>query len=96
MTYPTPRSYLQAQPIGVLGFLSHSCSTFRSHLHFRLIVPVRRFLLPESESSLPIPSLTNRQFVLTEQVAGDLIQRELFWYREHLFKHVRLGWKEVS
>ena len=44
----------------------------------------------------PIPSLTNRQFVVTGLASEvEKVQRELFWYREELLKKVLASWKEV-
>lgn len=62
----------------------------------RFILPIERFVLPKSVTSAPIPSLTNRQFVVTG-LASDVekAQRELFWYREELLKRVQANWKEV-
>jgi hypothetical protein len=48
---------------------------------------------------MTIPTLSDRQFVLTKSnltLAEEKAQRELFWYREELFKCVRGRWREVS
>ena len=42
--------------------------------------------------------LSDRQFVVDKtklSVAEYKLQRELFWYREELFKSVRGHWREV-
>jgi hypothetical protein len=45
-----------------------------------------------------MPSLSGRQFVVNKSKLSSediKLQRELFWYREELFKAVRGRWKEV-
>ena len=62
------------------------------------MIPIRKYLLSEEERSQPIPALSDRQFVVQEskltQPETDL-QKELFWYREHLFHCIRGQWREV-
>ncbi|PCH38067.1 hypothetical protein WOLCODRAFT_114758 [Wolfiporia cocos MD-104 SS10] len=63
----------------------------------RLIIPIKKMLLPEESTSKPIPTLSDRQFVVTKSnltSAEEKAQRELFWYREELFKIVRGYWRE--
>ncbi|KDQ07911.1 hypothetical protein BOTBODRAFT_139417 [Botryobasidium botryosum FD-172 SS1] len=63
----------------------------------RVLLPLRRVSLPPSVTSQPIPMLSDRQFVVSKShlsSAEESIQRELFWYREELFKCVRGRWKE--
>lgn len=65
----------------------------------RILLPVKKFALPDDEVQKPIPTLSDRQFVvsksgLTEE--QERTQRELFWYREALFKYIRGRWKEVG
>lgn len=46
----------------------------------------------------PIPSLTERQFVVskTRQSSSDeQASRELFWYREELMQRIQARWNEV-
>jgi len=61
-------------------------------------MPVKRFLLPESQISQEIPTLSDRQFVVSKSKLSaqeDRHRRELFWYREELFKSVKGTWREV-
>ncbi|RDB21392.1 hypothetical protein Hypma_011623 [Hypsizygus marmoreus] len=65
----------------------------------RLVIPIRKFLLSEEQLSQPIPTLSDRQFVvqkskLSAQEAK--AQREFFWYREHLFQCIRGQWRETG
>lgn len=65
----------------------------------RIVVPVKKFRLSEEQLSKPIPTLSDRQFVVNRSKLSDAetrIQRELFWYREELFKCIRGRWQEVS
>ena len=59
---------------------------------------MKKFLLPEEIVSQPIPTLSDRQFVVNKSrltTAEERNQRELFWYREELFKFIRGHWREV-
>jgi hypothetical protein len=63
-----------------------------------IILPVKRFLLPESQTDKPIPTLSDRQFVVSKSKLTkreEKHQKELFWYREELFKRVKGRWREV-
>jgi hypothetical protein len=65
----------------------------------RIVVPVKKYLLSEDQLSQPIPTLSDRQFVVQKSKLSSSeakAQRELFWYREELFKCVRGRWREVS
>lgn len=65
----------------------------------RILLPLRRVSLTKEHTSQPIPMLSDRQFIVSKSnltAAEESIQRELFWYREELFKCVRGRWKEVS
>ncbi|KAF8844938.1 hypothetical protein BDN67DRAFT_942470 [Paxillus ammoniavirescens] len=65
----------------------------------RIIVPVKRFRLSEDVISRPIPSLSDRQFIVAKSsmsVGEEKTQRELFWYREELLKIVQGRWKEAN
>lgn len=60
---------------------------------------MRKFILSEEQLDEPIPTLSDRQFVvskdkLTEEESK--AQRALFWYRETLFKYIHGVWKEVG
>ncbi|EAU88629.2 hypothetical protein CC1G_12021 [Coprinopsis cinerea okayama7 len=65
----------------------------------RIVLPIKKMILPESVTSQPIPTLSDRQFVVTKSGLTDVeqkLQRELFWYREELFKCVRGQWQETG
>jgi hypothetical protein len=56
-------------------------------------------ILPEEFITKPIPTLSDRQFVVAKSdltAAEQKVQQELFWYREELFKCIRGQWQEVS
>ena len=62
------------------------------------MLPIRKIRLSEELVSRPIPTLSDRQFVVDKSGLSDAeekTQRELFWYREELFKCVRGSWTEV-
>jgi hypothetical protein len=63
-----------------------------------MILPLKKIQLPEEVTSQAIPMLSDRQFVVEKMklsVEEDKLQRELFWYREELFKSVHGHWREV-
>ncbi|KAF8334324.1 TRAPP II complex [Cantharellus anzutake] len=63
----------------------------------RLFLPVKRFVLSSQDCTAPIPALTNRQFVVSKEKLSqeeERLQRELFWYREELFKMIEATWTE--
>lgn len=63
-----------------------------------MILPLKKFQLPEEVTSQAIPMLSDRQFVVGKTKLSpeeDKLQRELFWYREELFKSVCGYWREV-
>ncbi|KAF9075275.1 TRAPP II complex [Rhodocollybia butyracea] len=65
----------------------------------RLVIPLKKFLLSDEHVSKPIPTLSDRQFVVDKTKLSDAeqkIQRELFWYREELFKSLRCQWREAG
>ncbi|KAG8937942.1 hypothetical protein FRC00_008884 [Tulasnella sp. 408] len=65
----------------------------------RIILPLKRLSLPVAVTQQPIPTLSNRQFVVSKEklsVTEEQVQRELFWYREHLFKSLKAHWREPS
>ena len=60
---------------------------------------MKKFLLPEDHIARPIPTLSDRQFVVDKSglsSAAARAQRELFWYREALLETVRARWREVG
>lgn len=63
-----------------------------------MILPLKKIQLSEEVTSQTIPMLSDRQFVVGKTKLSseeDKLQRELFWYREELFKSVRGHWREV-
>lgn len=55
-------------------------------------------VLPEEMIASPIPTLSERQFIVAKDRLSEAelqLQRELFWHREALFKSVQGHWKEV-
>ncbi|KAG8836757.1 hypothetical protein FRC18_010798 [Serendipita sp. 400] len=63
----------------------------------RITLPLRRIFLPVEQISRPIPSLSDRQFVVSKAPVGNMnqsVQQELFWYREELFNSITARWKE--
>ncbi|KAH9996824.1 transport protein Trs120 or TRAPPC9 TRAPP II complex subunit-domain-containing protein [Russula vinacea] len=65
----------------------------------RMILPLKKIQLPEEVTSQAIPMLSDRQFVVEKMklsVEEDKLQRELFWYREELFKSVHGHWREAG
>jgi hypothetical protein len=63
-----------------------------------MILPLKKIQLPEEVISQAIPMLSDRQFVVEKtklSLEEDRLQRELFWYREELFKIVHGHWREV-
>lgn len=60
----------------------------------RITLPIRRFSLPQDKVSRDIPTLSDRQFVVSK-TGFSAIQQELFWYRETLFDLVKAQWNEV-
>jgi hypothetical protein len=66
---------------------------------FRIILPLKRLSLPLSLTSTAIPTLSDRQFVVSKSKLSEAdvrIQRELFWYREELFNCIDARWREVQ
>ncbi|KAG2134424.1 TRAPP II complex [Suillus bovinus] len=65
----------------------------------RIMLPVKRFRLSDDQISQPIPTLSNRQFVVGKSklsIEEERAQRELFWYREELLKIISARWKETN
>ncbi|KAI8998543.1 TRAPP II complex [Trametes punicea] len=63
----------------------------------RIVLPIKKISLPEEHASRPIPMLSDRQFVVAASQLSpseERAQRELFWYREELFKVVHGRWRE--
>ena len=63
------------------------------------MLPVKKFRLSDDLISEPIPTLSDRQFVVGKSrlsIEEEQAQRELFWYREELLKIISARWKEVK
>ncbi|KAG0222668.1 hypothetical protein BGW42_006404 [Actinomortierella wolfii] len=63
----------------------------------RIILPIRRLALSQAHISQPIPTLTNKQFVVARGAAAQSeedvqLERSLFWFREELLKRVVARW----
>ncbi|KAG9019650.1 hypothetical protein FRB90_011996 [Tulasnella sp. 427] len=65
----------------------------------RIILPLKRLSLPQEVTTQPIPTLSDRQFIVSKEKLSAIEereQRELFWHREHLLKSVKAYWREPS
>ncbi|KAM0753107.1 Trs120-domain-containing protein [Meredithblackwellia eburnea MCA 4105] len=65
----------------------------------RLLVRLHRFTVSPECLASPIPSLAERQFVVSKiktSEAEERQTRELFWYREELLKRLTATWNEVG
>ncbi|KAJ7285808.1 TRAPP II complex [Mycena rebaudengoi] len=65
----------------------------------RMVLPIKKFILSEAHISQPIPTLSDRQFIVTKSKLSqkdEKAQRELFWYREELFKCLHGRWREAG
>ncbi|TBU35870.1 TRAPP II complex [Dichomitus squalens] len=63
----------------------------------RIVLPIKKILLSEEHVTRPIPMLSDRQYVVSASKLSpeeERSQRELFWYREELFKAVHGKWRE--
>ncbi|KAG0288601.1 hypothetical protein BGZ98_004203 [Dissophora globulifera] len=62
----------------------------------RIILPVRRMVLSTEQLSMPIPTLSNKQFVVARGAVASAedqaLERALFWFREELLKRVVARW----
>ncbi|CAE6441631.1 unnamed protein product [Rhizoctonia solani] len=59
----------------------------------RITIPIRRLSLSPEQVSRDVPTLSDRQFVVSK-LGFTAIQQELFWYRETLFDVVKGRWSE--
>ncbi|PPR08068.1 hypothetical protein CVT24_010529 [Panaeolus cyanescens] len=65
----------------------------------RLVIPIKKMLLDADTLLKPIPTLSDRQFVVAQTSLShpeQKRQRELFWYREELLKCVQCDWHETG
>ncbi|BGP16900.1 hypothetical protein JCM10213v2_004908 [Rhodosporidiobolus nylandii] len=65
----------------------------------RMLVRLDRFNLGPEQLLKPIPSISERQFVVAKVQRSEeeeRLERELFWYREELLKRVQLTWSEIG
>ncbi|KAF9582578.1 hypothetical protein BGW38_000039 [Lunasporangiospora selenospora] len=63
----------------------------------RIILPVRRMVLSTEQLARPIPTLSNKQFVVSRSATGQTseeqaTERALYWFREELLKRVVARW----
>lgn len=64
-----------------------------------MLVRIDKIILSAEQLAVPIPSISQRQFVVSKvkrSPAQDRLDRELFWYREELLKLIQGSWNEVS
>ena len=64
-----------------------------------MLVRLDRISLSHEELDRPIPTLSERQFVVAKvkrTKEAERLERELFWYREELLSRIELSWNEVS
>ncbi|CAI2177789.1 1503_t:CDS:10 [Funneliformis geosporum] len=63
----------------------------------RIILPIKRISLSEKENTQPIPSLLEKQFVVSKGPKGTIEQERLslalFWYREKLLQKIKATWE---
>ncbi|KZT26443.1 hypothetical protein NEOLEDRAFT_1062821 [Neolentinus lepideus HHB14362 ss-1] len=65
----------------------------------RIVIPLKKFSLPAEQISQPIPTLSDRQFVIDKARLSNeeqTMQRELFWYREEVLQCIRGRWREAG
>ncbi|TFK54866.1 hypothetical protein OE88DRAFT_1653405 [Heliocybe sulcata] len=65
----------------------------------RILIPLKKFSLSREQTSQPIPTLSDRQFVIDKSRLSNeeqTMQRELFWYREEVLKVIRGRWREAG
>lgn len=63
-----------------------------------MLLRLDRIVIPPEQLAQPIPSLSDRQFVVAkvqQSVEEERISRELFWYREELLQRIQASWNEV-
>ena len=60
-----------------------------------IAVPVSRFSLGNEDAAKPIPSLSDKQFVIGRD-RTTVTEMELFWYRERLIRRLSLNWREAG
>ncbi|KAJ7343441.1 TRAPP II complex [Mycena albidolilacea] len=93
---PFEVSFERVQQGGARGTTSTTVSPGSTS---RMVIPIKKFILSEAHLSRPIPTLSDRQFVVTKSKLSKVqerAQRELFWYREELFKRLRGRWREAG
>lgn len=63
----------------------------------RMVIPIQRIYLSPEHLAKPIPSLSNRQYVVdkSRKSSNQLkAERELFWYRDALLDKLHCTWLE--
>lgn len=64
-----------------------------------MLVRLDRITLSPEQLAVPIPSFSNRQFIVAKykkSVSQETFIREMFWYRQELLKSIQATWNEVS
>ncbi|KAG9285352.1 hypothetical protein G9A89_010827 [Geosiphon pyriformis] len=63
----------------------------------RIVLPIKRIALNESDATKPIPSLFDKQFVVSKgpktTIEQERLHLALFWYRENLLKKLTTTWR---
>ncbi|KAK7020579.1 transport protein Trs120 or TRAPPC9 TRAPP II complex subunit-domain-containing protein [Favolaschia claudopus] len=59
----------------------------------RMVIPIKKFILSEAHISQPIPTLSDRQFVVTKSNLSDSQERAT---ERELFKRLRGHWREAQ
>ena len=60
-----------------------------------MVLPLPRFSLSSEDAAQPIPSLSDKQFVVGRD-RTTAVETELFWYRERLIRSLSLNWREAD
>lgn len=72
-------------------------STHLAGTDSRLVIPIPRIYLSPEHLAQPIPSLSNRQYVVDKSRKSPKqlqAERELFWYRNTLLEKLHCTWLE--
>ncbi|TIC27042.1 hypothetical protein E3Q11_02760 [Wallemia mellicola] len=73
------------------------CRLVQPGLTARLVLPMKRTKLTEEIATAGIPSICERQFIISQASLTpqkERVMRELFWYSQEIYKKVRLYWRE--
>ncbi|CAG8540594.1 1844_t:CDS:10 [Paraglomus occultum] len=85
---------------GASGRVVTNSTTIQPLSTSRIVLPIQRISLTEGEVTKPIPSILDKQFVVSKAPKGtaeqERLQLALFWYRETLLKRLTTSWDCVS